>query len=97
MTSPSLDEKIEFIADVLFKNLTGLTRSEDTSLNFYGMALEKQNATENDFKQFAFICAKIFITGWKKSKAKGKVLTDEESEVLMQKSLESGWKEFNGQ
>ena len=59
MKKDPLLKKKQFWADIVFKNLTSLTRSEDISLNFYGMKLEEQNATEQGFKDFSWLFATL--------------------------------------
>ncbi len=93
--SPSLQAKTEYFANIIYKNLTSLTRAEDASLNFYGMVLEKQHATEEDFKRFAAIGARRIVEGWQKKKAKGEQISDSDIETLMKSSLQKAWSEYN--
>ena len=61
MSTDPLQYEKEYWADVIFKNLNGLTRSEDASLKFYAMELEKQNATEKGFREFSYSITDEFI------------------------------------
>ncbi len=87
----------EFLADIIYKNLTGLTRSEEASLNYYGMKLEKQKATEEQFKRFSSICADYFIDSLPKRKEDRQKLTDDQTNKLMKKALDKAWEAYNGQ
>ena len=84
-----------FFADVTFKNLTGLTRSEDASLKFYDMELAKQNATESGFKEFSSIYSNMFIEAWAKKKKENDNFSDQETEKLIRSSLKKAWKMYN--
>ncbi|MBI2129462.1 hypothetical protein HYX19_03300 [Candidatus Woesearchaeota archaeon] len=97
MSVDPLQYEKEFWADVIFKNLNGLTRSEDASLKFYAMELEKQNATEQGFREFSWIASNIFIELWAKRKREGKNLNEKEIEKLIKQSLSNTWKEYNEQ
>ena len=87
----------EFLADIIYKSLTGLTRSEEASLNYYGMKLEKQKATEEQFKKFSLIYAGHFIDSLPKKKDERQKLTDDQTNKLMKKALDKAWEEYNGQ
>jgi hypothetical protein len=91
---PLLEEK-SFYSDIIFKDLTGLTRSEDASLNYYGMQLNNQNTTEDGFKRFSTIAADIIIEKIFALKRKGKSPSDTELEDIMRKSLSEAWKKYN--
>jgi|SRR3989338_6545234 len=97
MSTDPLQYEKEYWADVIFKNLNGLTRSEDASLKFYAMELEKQNATEKGFREFSLIASHKFIESWDKRKREGKNLNDDEIEKLIKQSLKNAWEEYNEQ
>jgi len=95
MSKDPLFEEKQYFADVIFKNLNSLTRSEDASLNFYGMELENQNATEEGFKRYSWLVAESFIGEWNKCKKKGKKLDNLEVEKLTKQSLKKAWEKYN--
>jgi|SRR3989344_9578317 len=95
MRSDPLQEEKQYYADIIYKNLNSLTRSEDTSLNYYGMELEKQNATEEGFKSFSTIAANIIIENIYQQKREGKDPTDVEIERIIKNSFDEAWKRYN--
>jgi hypothetical protein len=90
---PLLEEK-RYWADVTFKNLTGLTKAKDSSLEFYAMVLGKQEATAEGFKKFSWMFADSFIEAYMKKNNQN--MTENEIEKLIKKSLKSAWKKYNG-
>ena len=81
----------------MYKNLTGITRSEEASLKYYAMQLEKQKATEEQFKKFSSIYADNFIDSLPKKKDDRQKLTEDQTKKLMKKALDKAWEEYNGQ
>lgn len=91
MKKDPLQAEKEFMADVVFKHLTGLTRAEDASLGFYALELEKQKTTEEGFKEFAEIFADMFVEKFKKKED----MTEKEKDKLTIDCLKNAWKKYN--
>lgn len=92
MKKDALLAEKKFFADITYKNLTGLTRSENPGLAFYAMELNKQKATEEGFKRFSWTFAEIFIEAYTNKK---QTMSDRGVEKLIKKSLAQAWKKYN--
>ncbi len=94
MTSNPLQEAvIELYADIIYKNLKSLARSEDTSLKYLAMDIEKQKLTEEDMKKISLIMAKLLYKDIIKMKKNGE-LTKSMMDKIIKKHSAHALKEY---
>lgn len=84
----SVDPAVAFIADYFYKHLMGATRAKEVALYFYRKELQKQKATESDFRYVAFQYATHLVERRDElRKTKNSELTEEQLQELERESI----------